>query len=79
MYIVRNFKIYYSDCNFINIASPYRYRSGSLSYDQISCISEEKYSSIWAEQAGKQQLPFKPRGIPFSVYDQYNPSILMTR
>ncbi|KAG5519626.1 hypothetical protein PMAC_001781 [Pneumocystis sp. 'macacae'] len=59
--------------------NPYRYRSGTLSYDQISCISEEKYSSIWAEQAGKQQLPFKPRGIPFSVYDQYNPSILMTR
>ncbi|KAG4306401.1 hypothetical protein PORY_000389 [Pneumocystis oryctolagi] len=60
-------------------SNPYRYRSGTLSYDQVSHISEEKYSAFWAEQAGKQQLPFKPRGIPFSVFDQYNPSILMTR
>ncbi|KAG5437563.1 hypothetical protein PCANB_000991 [Pneumocystis canis] len=57
--------------------NPY-HKNPNLSSDQMSSVLEKKYTKIWKKYAGKQQLPLKPKRMQFSIYDQHDPSIIMT-
>lgn len=60
------------------IESLYRYKNRNLSYEQISYLSDKKFTQTWINSAGKQQLPLTPRGIPSLVYNKCNPNIYET-
>ncbi|KTW31511.1 hypothetical protein T552_00153 [Pneumocystis carinii B80] len=55
------------------------YKNGRSLYEQSNSISSEKLPAPFVDQVAKQQLPFKPRGIPFSAYDRHDPRFLMTK
>ncbi|EMR10550.1 hypothetical protein PNEG_01256 [Pneumocystis murina B123] len=57
----------------------YNYKNNRSSDEQSNSISNKKLPESLIEQVGKQQLPFKPRGIPFSAYDRHDPRFLTTK